>query len=210
MINRNDSKTVAHSQVSSLPWLAGPRLPQPKTLPSKYDPYLIDPILRRHLMLNNQAAVVNAKLCHDLFALPYDRTDINTVPFNRTYKREKLLLLDNPVSRTHSIRQSLTDPKMHLTVTSGELVGRSVARIKRIYSKNNPIVLDHTSDKAKLMRCRKIEKSLPANHRLAKPQGQDSKRKEDLIEYEEEVRMVTDLNDWQMHRAKVQELTGGR
>jgi hypothetical protein len=161
------------------------------------------------VILNNQGTVVNAKLCHDLFALPYDRADISKVPFNRVYKREKLLLLDNPVCRTHSIRQSLTNPNMHLTVTSSELVAKSVARIKRIYSKNNPIVLDHTSDKAKLQRCKRIEKNLTQGHRLAKAQPQETKRREELIEHEDEVRMVSDLNDWQLHREHVEQLTGG-
>lgn len=139
-----------------------------KKLPPKYESYVHDPRLSRHIMFNNQGEVIHAKLCHDLFNLEYDWADINKVPFNRIYKREKLLLLDNPVSRTHSIRQSLTDPSLHKTITNAELVAKSVARIKRIYSKNNPIVLDFTADKLKSAKCIRIEKSLPKNILLLK------------------------------------------
>lgn len=186
------------SEISKLPSLAATRGTF-KRLPSKYDPYISDSRLARHVTFNNQGDVVNARLCHDLFSLPYDRHDIGKVPFNRTYKREKLLLLDNPVTRTHSIRQSLTDPSMHLTVTSRQLVAQSVARIKRIYSKNNPIVLDHNSDKARSVKCWRIEKGLPRGHPLAKRYRRDveGRRKEDLLNYEDDVIRVTDLDRWE-------------
>ena len=168
-------------------------------LPPKYHHHLDDPRLSRHIAFNNQGEVIQAKLCHDLFNLEYNWGDINKVPFNRTYKREKLLLLDNPVSRTHSIRQSLTDPTYHNTVTGSELVARSVARIKRIYSKNNPIVLDFTADKQKTFKCLKIERSLPRGHPLSKRRRNESeaKHKEELLAYEDDLAQVTDLGSWE-------------
>lgn len=202
----NQDRIESASEISKLPSLMGTKGSFPK-LPSKYDPYLNDPRLARHVILNNQGAVVNARLCHDLFALPYDKHDIGKVPFNRTYKREKLLLLDNPVTRTHSIRQSLTNPSQHLTVTSRELVAQSVARIKKIYSKNNPIVLDFTSDKAKTMKCFKIEKSLPKGHPLAKrPRHEaEGRRKDELLDYEEDVKRVANLDGWENRLASTKQ-----
>ena len=169
-----------------------------KRLPPKYHTYAEDPRLARHLVLNNQGDIIQARICHDLFNLEYDWADINKVPFNRIYKREKLLLLDNPVSRTHSIRQSLTNPRLHNTITSSELVAKSVARIKRIYSKNNPIILDFTADKQKASRCLRIEKSLPKEHPLSKRRRNesDAKHKEDLLAYEDDVGRVAHLSTW--------------
>ena len=169
-----------------------------KKLPPKYEPYVQDPRLSRHIVFNNQGEVIHAKLCHDLFNLEYDWADINKVPFNRIYKREKLLLLDNPVSRTHSIRQSLTDPSLHKTITNAELVAKSVARIKRIYSKNNPIVLDFTADKFKSAKCLRIEKSLPKDHPLAKRKRNETeaKHKEDLLALEDDMERGQGLTNW--------------
>lgn len=168
-----------------------------KRLPPKYESYTKDARLSRHILFNNHGEVIQAKLCHDLFNLEYDWGDINKVPFNRTYKREKLLLLDNPVTRTHSIRQSLTDPHLHKTTTNAELVAKSVARIKRIYSKNNPIVLDFTADRTKAARCQRIERSLPKDHALAKRRRHETeaKHKEDLLALEDDMARVAALLD---------------
>lgn len=171
----------------------------PNPVPPKFLPYVNDPVLSRHLRVNNQGDIIQAKLCHDLFALPYDPVDIGKVPFNRIYRREKLLLIDNPVNRTLVIRQSLTNPNLRLETTTGKVIADSMNRIKMICSNNNPTQLDHHFDEELKSTIKSIEKTMPRGHSLIKRRhgGLEGKRKEELVEYQSEKDMVGNLDTWE-------------
>lgn len=171
------------------------RLADPESLPPKVRELVDDPRLKRHIHFNTRGEVVNARLCHDLFSLPYDRKDIVTVPFHRVYKREKLVLMDNPVTRTIQIRQSLTDADKHITTTTAEILSKSVARIKRIYAGNNPAKLDREYDEQKANYASSIYKSLPTHHTLRNRRKKAGK--EELIEWAQEIDKVRDLESWE-------------
>ena len=83
---------------------AKPKQSLSATVQAKYSQFLEHPTLSRHVKVNNQGDVIHAKLCHDLYSLPYDAVDIGKVPFNRMYKRENLMLIDSNNSREVVIR----------------------------------------------------------------------------------------------------------
>lgn|SRR3990167_3542379 len=191
--------------------LIGPPVPPPKlpalvkyrqsrlaargSLPPKVRDLAEDPRLERHIHFNTRGEIVNARLCHDLFNLPYDRKDIVTVPFHRVYKREKLVLMDNPVTRTIHVRQSLTDVDKNITTTTAQILAKSVARIKRIYAGNNPARLDRGYDEQKASYATTIYNSLPNNHALKNRRKRAGK--EELIEWAQEIDKVRDLESWE-------------
>jgi hypothetical protein len=171
------------------------RLSDPGSLPPNVRDLAADPRLQRHIYFNTRGEVVNARLCHDLFSLPYDRKDIGTVPFHRVYKREKLVLMDNPVTRTIHIRQSLTNVDKNITTTTAEILTKSVARIKRIYAGNNPARLDRGYDEQKASYASSIYKSLPNNHSFRNRRKKAGK--DELIEWAQEIDKVRDLEGWE-------------
>ena len=173
-------------------------------VPPKYQPLLSHPTLSRHVRFNHQGDIIKARLCHDLNNLPYDREDIMKVPFNRVYKREKLLLIDNPANREMIIRQSLTNPAVVNIKNSREVVAQSVARIKKICAnQQKPVVLDFTYDNQRKDRCNKILRTLSTDHPLKKFKTRNinshvlSERRDEIIEYETEKNKVLDLANWE-------------
>ena len=94
---------------------------------AKYQQYLEHPTLSRHVKANRQGDVIQAKLCHDLLSLPYDAADIGKVPFNRMYKREKLMLTDGNNSREVVVRQSLTNPSLRVSTSTDRQIQDSIA-----------------------------------------------------------------------------------
>ena len=173
-------------------------------VPAEYLPLLSHPTLKRHVKFTRTGDLIKARLCHDLFALPYDRKDISKVPFNRIYKREKLLLVDNPGKRMRVERQSLTCD-MKKVVDDGEIVRRGVERVKRIYANGNIPQLDREYDEKKRDRCIKIMDTLPKTHpirntrrfpKLTKTSKRDNRLIEELIQHEEDKMIVLRLDNW--------------
>lgn len=103
--------------------------------------------------------------------------------------------MDNPVTRTIQIRQSLTDADKHITTTTAEILSKSVARIKRIYAGNNPAKLDREYDEQKANYASSIYKSLPTHHTLRNRRKKAGK--EELIEWAQEIDKVRDLESWE-------------
>lgn len=187
-----------------------PTVPKNAVVPPDVLPLLSHPTLKRHVRFTHTGELIKARLCHDLFALPYDRSDINKVPFNRVYKREKLLLIDNPGKRKRVLRESLTCD-MKLEADDGETVRRGIDRVKRIYAKGRVYHLNSDWDEAKREKCLKIVSTLPRDHpitnnrrlpRITKNGKIDSRVAEDLLQHEEDRLNVHRLDSWEAEKLK--------
>jgi hypothetical protein len=172
---------------------------------SSKDPVPLLPSLARHVHLNRQGEVIKARLCHNLFALEYDRNEIRKVPYNRQYRREKLVLIDGPLNKVQVLRESLSTQQRKTMETNAE-VARSIARIKEIYGKGKAYELDSQFDKAKKSKCLSILASLPKTHSLLKKRNivkimktgkGDTDVTEELLQHEMNVTDVRHLDRWE-------------
>lgn len=163
------------------------------------------PALARHVHYNNRGEVIQARLCHNLFDLEYDREEIRKVPYNRQYRREKLVLIDGPLNKIRVLRESLSTQERK-TVSTNQEVARGIARIKEIYGKGKVYTLDSQFDKLKKSKCLNILAGLPKNHSLLKKRNivkimktgkGDTDVTEELLQYEMNVTDVKHLDRWE-------------
>lgn len=190
--------------------MESPTAPKNLAVPPDVLPLLAHPTLKRHVRFTHTGELIKARLCHDLFALPYDRADINKVPFNRVYKREKLLLIDNPGKRKRVLRESLTCD-LRLEADDGETVRRGIDRVKRIYANGRVYHLNSDWDEARRDKCLKIVATLPRDHplvnnrrlpRITKNGKIDSRLAEDLLQHDEDRLNVHRLDVWETDKLK--------
>ena len=176
-------------------------------VPSQFLPLLDHPQLSRHIYLNNHGDVVKARICHDLNNLPYDKEDIMKVPYNRQYKREKLVLLENPLSRPIIQKQSMTVPNLRKQTTTGETLSKCINRVKLIYGKGHSITLNRDFDEKRREEAKDIVRRLDETHPLkmrstkrwygAGSGAQVGQVREEVLEWRDEKKRVEELEAWQ-------------